>query len=197
MAAGSPRGVLLAVLAAGGLLLVSVSIGEDTNGGQAPVSTNTIASPPSQSPSPAEEPLGPAARSAIGETPLPPLSGAPSAAAGANFADPRSVAKAYVEAAHSAEPDEIGRANRRVLTYLAPENPDNPRGSLIVEATGKAVVISVEVAVGNEEQSAATTKATWRTGDGQLRETFVTLRHQADGRWLVAAEMARLQPADR
>ncbi|WP_090063773.1 hypothetical protein [Lentzea flaviverrucosa] len=184
------------MLAAGGLLLVSVSIGRDTNGEQAPVST-TAASPPSQSPSPTEEPLGPAARSAIGETLPPPLSGTPSAAAGTNFADPRSVAKAYIEAAHSAEPAEIGRANRRVLPYLAPENPDNPRGSLVVDATGKAVVISVEVAVGNEEQSAATTKATWRSGDGQSRETFVTLRRQADGRWLVTAEMARLQPADR
>ena len=194
MAAGSPRGVLLAVLAAGGLLLVSVLIDRDTNGAQAPVATS--APPSSQSPPTTEEPVGPAARSAIGETPPPPLSGT-SSAAGTNFADPRSVARAYIEVAHSAEPDEIGRVNRRVLPYLAPENPDNPRGSLVVEATGKAVVISVEVAVGNEEQSAATTKATWRSGDGQLRETFVTLRRQADGRWLVMAEMARLQPADR
>lgn len=84
-----------------------------------------------------------------------------------------------------------------MLPYLAPENPDNPRGSLVVEATGKAVVISVETVVGNEEQSVATTKATWRSGDGRLRETFVTLRRQPDGRWLVAAGMARLQPADR
>ncbi|SMD25536.1 hypothetical protein [Lentzea albidocapillata] len=189
MAASSPKGVLLAVLAVGGLLVMSGLIDTDTSAEQAPVATSTA--PPSQ----AEEPVGPAVRSAVGDTPQAPLSGAPSA--GANFADPRSVAKAYVEAAHSVEPDEIGRTNRRVLPYLAPENPDNPRGSLVVEATGKAVVISVEVAVGNEEQSAATTKATWRTGDGQLRETFVTLRRQADGRWLVTAEMARLQPADR
>lgn len=195
MASGSPRGVVLAVLAAGGLLLVSVLIDRDTNGEQAPVATS--APPSSQAPPTTEEPVGPAARSAIGETPPAPLSGTPSAAAGTNFADPRSVARAYIEAAHSAEPDEIGRTNRRVLPYVAPENPDNPRGSLVVEATGKAVVISVEVAVGNEEQSAATTKATWRSGDGQLRETFVTLRRQADGRWLVMAEMARLQPADR
>lgn len=195
MAAGSPRGVLLAVLAAGGLLLVSVLIDRDTNGEQPPVATSP---PPSSQPPPTtEEPVGPAARSAIGETPPVPLSGTPSAVAGTNFADPRSVAKAYIEAAHSAEPDEIGRLNRRVLPYLVPENPDNPRGSLVVEATGKAVVISVEVAVGNEEQSAATTKATWRSGEGQLRETFVTLRRQPDGRWLVTAEMARLQPADR
>ncbi len=195
MAAGSPRGVLLAVLAAGGLLLVSVLIDRDTNGEQPPVATS--APPSSQAPPTTEEPVGPAARSAIGETPPAPLSETPSAAAGTNFADPRSVAKTYLEAAHSAEPDELGRANRRVLPYLAPENPDNPRGSLVVEATGKAVVISVEVAAGNEEQSAATTKATWRSGDGRLRETFVTLRRQADGRWLVMAEMARLQPADR
>lgn len=194
MAAGSPRGVLLAVLAAGGLLLVSVLIDRDTNGEQALVATS--APPSSQAPPTTEEPVGPAARSAIGEAPPAPLSGTPSAA-GTNFADPRSVARAYIEAAHSAEPDEIGRANRRVLPYLAPENPDNPRGSLVVEATGKAVVISVEVAAGNEEQSAATTKATWRSGDGRLRETFVTLRRQPDGRWLVVAEMARLQPADR
>lgn len=192
MAAGSPRGVLLAVLAAGALLVMSGLIDMDTSGEQAPVATSA-APPPSQSPT--EEPVGPAVRSAIGDTPQPPLSGTP--AAGTNFADPRSVAKAYIEAAHSAEPDEIGRANRRVLPYLAPENPDNPRGSLVVDATGKAVVISVEVAVGNEEQSAATTKATWRSGDGQLRETFVTLRRQPDERWLVTAEMARLQPADR
>ncbi|WP_232836573.1 hypothetical protein [Lentzea terrae] len=185
----------MAVLAAGGLLLVSVLIDRDTNGEQPPVATS--APPSSQAPPTTEEPVGPAARSAIGETPPAPLSETPSAAAGTNFADPRSVAKTYLEAAHSAEPDELGRANRRVLPYLAPENPDNPRGSLVVEATGKAVVISVEVAAGNEEQSAATTKATWRSGDGRLRETFVTLRRQADGRWLVMAEMARLQPADR
>jgi hypothetical protein len=74
---------------------------------------------------------------------------------------------------------------------------DNPRGSLVVDATGNAVVIGVEVAVGNEEQSAATTKATWRSGDGRLRETFVTLRCQPDGRLLVTAEMAQLRPADR
>lgn len=195
MAGGSPRGVLLAVLAAGGLLLVSVLIDRDTNGAQVPVTTSAPA--PLQPPPTTEEPVGPAARSAIGETPPATLSGTPSAAAGTNFADPRSVAKAYIETAHSAEPDEIGRVNRRVLPYLAPENPDNPRGSLVVEATGKAVVISVETVVGNEEQSAATTKATWRSGDGRLRETFVTVRRQPDGRWLVAAEMARLQPADR
>ncbi len=192
MAGGSPRGVLLAVLAAGGLLLVSVLIDRDTNGEHAPATTSS-APPPSST----EEPAGPAARSAIADTPQVPLSGTPSAAAGTNFTDPRSVARVYVEAAHSAEPAEIGRANRRVLPYLAPENPDNPRGSLVVDATGKAVVISVEVAVGNEDQSAATTKATWRSGDGQLHETFVTLRRQSDGRWLVTAEMARLQPADR
>ncbi|MDX8143222.1 hypothetical protein SK854_13930 [Lentzea sp. BCCO 10_0061] len=194
MASGSPRGVLLAALAAGGLLLVSVLIDKDTNGEQTSVATS--APPSSQAPRTTEEPVGPAARSAIGEAAPAPLSGTLSAA-GTNFADPRSVAKAYIEAAHSAEADEIGRTNRRVLPYLAPENPDNPRGSLVVEATGKAVVISVEVAVGNEEQSAATTKVTWRSGDGQLRETFVTLRRQPDGRWLVMAEMARLQPADR
>jgi hypothetical protein len=195
MAGGSPRGVLLAVLAAGGLLLVSVLIDRDTNGAQDPVTTSAPA--PLRPPPTTEEPVGPAARSAIGETPPARLSGTPSAAAGTNFADPRSVAKAYVEAAHSAGPDEIGRVNRRVLPYLAPENPDNPRGSLVVEATGEAVVISVETVAGNEEQSAATTEATWRSGDGRLRETFVTLRRQPDGRWLVAAEMAQLQPADR
>ena len=194
MAVGSPRGVLLAVLAVGALLVMSGLIDTDTSGEQGPVATS--ASPlPSQSPT--EEPVGPAARSAIGDTPQAPLSGTPSAAAGTNFADPRSVAKAYVEAAHSAEPNEIGRANRRVVPYLAPDNPDNPRGSLVVDATGKAVVISVETAVGNEEQSAATTKATWRSGAGELRETFVVLRRQQDGRWLVMAELARLQPADR
>ncbi|WP_439659432.1 hypothetical protein ACSHWB_44835 [Lentzea sp. HUAS TT2] len=196
MAAGSPRGILFAVLAVGALLVMSGLIDTDTSGDQVPVAT-TATSPPLQSPSPTEEAVGPAARSAIGETPPPPLPVTPSAAAGTNFADPRSVAKAYIEAAHSAGRDEVGRANRRVLPYLAPGNPDNPRGSLVVEATGEAVVISVEVVVGNEEQSAVTTKASWRSGDGQLRETFVTLRRQTGGSWLVTAEMARLQPADR
>ena len=59
MAVGSPRGVLLAVLAAGGLLLVSVLIDRDTNGEQAPAAMS--APPSSQAPPTTEEPVGPAA----------------------------------------------------------------------------------------------------------------------------------------
>ena len=148
-------------------------------------------------------PIGPdARRTASGPPQLP---GEPGAAIppGLDFARPEVVARAYVVAAHSLTDADRDRTNRRVLPYLAPTNPANPRGLVVVAPpagqTTTAVVDRLEVAFADEPGQTIAYQATWSATTGEARHpqtSYVVLQRQPDGRWLVTQETARLHPGD-
>ncbi|MFJ8813774.1 hypothetical protein [Amycolatopsis thermoflava] len=182
-----------AALAAGfGLLWLVGSNADSPSDSSLPSSGSTPTSP-----------IGPDARRAAsapaqrsGETaPAPP---------GLDFTNSEEVARAYLVTAHSVSAADQNRTNRRVLPYLAPTNPDNPRGLVVTGAppAGKlatAVVDELAVAFTDEAGRSIAYQATWSTSTGAIRETqttYVVLQRQSDGRWLVTQESARLHPGN-
>ncbi|WP_143101925.1 hypothetical protein [Amycolatopsis marina] len=99
-----------------------------------------------------------------------------------------------------------GKTNRRVLPYLAPDNPANPRGLVVAETppTGRFTVTMDQLTVVGSSESGRRIayEARWSIAadessePGQQRSTFVVLARQPDGRWLVTQESARIQPGD-
>ncbi|MGM1060867.1 hypothetical protein [Saccharothrix sp. Mg75] len=193
MASGSVRGVVLVALFVGGVLLISTLDDEDPGAGSPPTGQ-----PSASTTSVDEQPPGPDARSAAAVPVEPPESGIPPAEPGVDFTDPTSVARAYLVAAHTVRPEEVSRVNRRVLPYLAPDNPDHPRGKVVGDdKVSVAGVLSLDVVTVDENRGAIALRGTWQAGDKPAQDSSLVLHRQPDGRWLVTQESARLQPADR
>ncbi|WP_147263917.1 hypothetical protein [Prauserella sp. PE36] len=154
-----------------------------------------------------EQPIGPQARSAAApppERPGVPGSGVPS---GIDFGRPTAVARAYLVAAHTLRDTDRGTTNRRVLPYLAPDNPANPRGLVVIDPppagqTTTATVEQLRVVGSDQARQRIAYEARWSGSTGRSdpridrRATFVVLARQPDGRWLVIQESTRLQPGD-
>lgn len=156
-----------------------------------------------------DEPIGPAARRSIGGSGELPGAATTDVPRGLDFTRPAEVARAYLVAAHSLREQDSGRTNRRVLPYLAETNPDYPRGIVVVDAPGpgevaKTVVDRLDVVSKNQDGDATAYRARWTVSTGpktaaaervEARTSFVVLRRQLDGRWLVTQDTPRLQPA--
>ncbi|MEU0514517.1 MULTISPECIES: hypothetical protein [Amycolatopsis] len=159
--------------------------------------------PPTGSTTPTA-PIGPDARRAASGAPQLPGESRAAIPPGLDFARPEEVARAYLVAAHSLTDTDRDRTNRRVLPYLAPTNPANPRGLVVVTAppagqATTAVVDRLEAAFSDETGQTVAYQATWSaiTGDARNTQTsYVVLQRQPDGRWLVTQESARLHPGD-
>ncbi|MFC4003021.1 hypothetical protein ACFS2C_13685 [Prauserella oleivorans] len=157
--------------------------------------------PPSSTASPAEQPIGPEARSAASPPPERPGDSVSSVPLGLDFRRPAEVARAYLVAAHSLRGTDRGRTNRRVLPYLAPDNPANPRGLVVVDPppAGQATTATVDrlrVVGSDQARQRIAYEAQWSAPAIDRRTTFVVLARQPDGRWLVTQESTRLQPGD-
>ena len=193
VASGNVRGILLVALFAGGFLLIS-TLGEQSSDRGNPPAGQPLTSATSAD----QQPPGPAARSAAAAPVDSPDPSIPAADPGVDFSDPRSVAEAYLTAAHTVRPEEAGRVNRRELPYLAPDNPDHPRGKVVADHESVvARVLSLDVVTVDEIRGAIALRATWQAGGGPSQDRAVVLHRQPDGRWLVSQESARLRPADR
>lgn len=152
-----------------------------------------------------EQPVGPAARSAAGGEGELPGTLATRVPASIDFSRPTEVARAYLAAAYTVRAADRGRTNRRVLAYLAPTNPDYPRGIVVPDAPGpgqitKPVVNRVDVVRRNEDGSVIVYRAHWTVSmeaeRAQQRSAYLVLARQVDGRWLIAQDTPRLQPGD-
>ncbi|MFF5992370.1 hypothetical protein [Prauserella flavalba] len=156
---------------------------------------------------PTTEPIGPQARSAASLPPERP--GAPGSRdpSGIDFGRPTAVARAYLVAAHTLRDTDRGKTNRRVLPYLAPDNPANPRGLVVVDPppagqTTTATVEQLQMVGSDQARQRIAYEARWSVSTGRSapkidrRATFVVLARQPDGRWLVIQESTRLQPGD-
>ncbi|MFI7679473.1 hypothetical protein [Actinophytocola sp. NPDC049390] len=153
---------------------------------------------------PPELPVGPEVRSSVSAPPDVPGRDDGTVPPGLDFRRPDQVAHAYLVAAHSLRDTDRDRTNRRVLPYLAPENPANPRGLVVADAPprGQAVTAAVDdlrMTHTDEARTAIAYEASLslRTGsDLERRTTYLVLDRQPDGRWLVRQETAHLQPGD-
>lgn len=163
--------------------------------------------PDEASPPTSAQPIGPEARAAASLPPARPGAAAPSAPPGLDFAEPADVARAYLVAAYSLRAEDRGTTNRRVLPFLAPNNPDNPRGLVVVDAPPPGQVTTARVdRLRVSARRADGTVIAFRaevslrdgapTADPERRSTYVVLGRQDDGRWLVVRETSRLQPSD-
>lgn len=153
-----------------------------------------------------QRPIGQEARTGVSAPPELPGRYDGEIPAGLDFRQPEQVARAYLVAAHSLRQEDRGRTNRRVLPYLSPDNPVNPRG-LVVDAppagqTTTAQVEDLRLVQGDEAGQAVAYQARWSllTGTSEFsvdwRTSFVVLVRQPDGRWLVSQETTHLQPGD-
>lgn len=151
-----------------------------------------------------ELPVGPEVRSSMSVPPEVPGRDDGTVPPGLDFRQPDQVARAYLVAAHSLRDTDRDRTNRRVLPYLAPDNPANPRGLVVVDAPPPGQVVTVQVddlrRVHADEAGTAIayeTRLSLRTGSElERRTTYLVLGHQPDGRCLVRQENAYLQPGD-
>lgn len=148
-------------------------------------------------------PVGPDVRASVSPPPEVPGDDAGVVPPGLDFGQPDQVARAYLVAAHSLRDTDRDRTNRRVLPYLSPDNPANPRGLVVVDApppgqTVTAQVDDLRLVRADEAGTAIAYQATLslRSGTATYRTTYVVLTRQPDGRWLVRQETASLQPGD-
>ncbi len=151
-----------------------------------------------------ELPVGPDVRSSMSVLPEVPGSDDGTVPPGLDFRRPDQVARAYLVAAHSLRDTDRDRTNRRVFPYLAPDNPANPRGLVVVDAPPPGQVVTAQVddlrlTHTDEARTAIAYEArlSLRTGSElERRTTYLVLGSQPDGRWLVQQETAHLQPGD-
>lgn len=170
----------------------------------------SLSPPDSPSATSTTGPVRPDARRAVPAPPELPGESAPAASPGLDFTRPEDVAHAYLIAAHSLRDTDRNTTNRRVLPYLAPTNPDNPRGLVVTDAppAGQettAAIDQLRVATADQAGQMIAYEATWSVSTGtvgqpaaapQRHTSFVVLQRQPDGRWLVTRESVDLQPGD-
>ncbi|WP_116049696.1 hypothetical protein [Amycolatopsis palatopharyngis] len=166
----------------------------------------TSSLPSSPAIEPTARPIGPQARDAASDQQQLPGTPDTSFSPDVDFRQPQAVARAYLVAAHTVTAADRGKSNRRVLPYLAPDNPANPRGLVVAETptVGRFTVTVDQLTVvgSNESGRRIAYEARWSIAadessePGRQRSTFVVLARQPDGRWLVTQETARIQPGD-
>lgn len=153
-----------------------------------------------------QRPVGPDARAGVSVSPELPGRADIEIPPGLDFGQPDEVARAYLEAAHSLRDVDTGRTNRRVMPYLSPDNPANPRGLVVVDAPAAgrttAQVVDLRRVQADRSGRMVAYQARWSVLAGpsessvEHRTSFVVLIRQPDGRWLVRQEATSLHPGD-
>lgn len=120
-----------------------------------------------------------------------------------DLTDPEAIAHAYLRAAHGAVPEDAGRTNRRGAGYAVPGSAAATVGVLVLDppvpgTERTASVRALELVAADPGDGRRAYLAAVETSTGPPHGPYeiglvtghIVLAHQADGRWLVAADTA-------